>query len=147
MKIVGREKFDRQIAALPREIREAVRKALEVSATETVDVMRRFAPVDTGRLKASIDFTFGAAPSRSISSAPKQTGAAAAARAAKGDAGLAVTMYAGGTEAYYAGFQEFGTGEAPAQPFFFPGYRLGRKRAKARLARAIGAGARKAFRK
>lgn len=136
MKIQGREKFDRQLAALPGAMKAEIRKALEVSAAETVDLMRRFAPVKSGRLRASINFTFGEAPKGALASG---------ARSAKADAELSVTMFAGGGETFYARFQEFGTTEMPANPFFFPAYRLGRKRAKARIARSARAGAKKAF--
>lgn len=138
MKVNGREKFDRQLAALPAAMKAEIRKALETSASETVDLMRRFAPVETGKLRASIDFTFGEAPKGALASD---------ARAAKAESGLAVTMFAGGKQAFYARFQEFGTTNMAANPFFFPAYRLGRKRAKSRLSRSIRNGAKKAFAK
>jgi hypothetical protein len=37
----------------------------------------------------------------------------------------------------YALANEFGTQEMAAQPFFYPGYRLGKKRAKSRISRAV----------
>lgn len=136
VKIAGKDKFLKQIGALPAALRAEIRKALEASAGETTDMMRRFAPVASGRLRASIGHSFDGAPAGAMTSD---------ARSAKAETGLAVTMFAGGREAYYARFQEFGTQDMPAQPFFYPGYRLGRKRAKARLARAVRAAAKKAF--
>lgn len=143
MKIVGKEKFDKQLAALPALMKAEIRKALEVSAEEATDLMRRFVPVKSGALRASICHSLeGGAPKGTT----LKTGSTMDnARAAKREAGLSVTMFAGGGAAYYAGFQEFGTVKQPAQPFFFPGYRLARKRAKARLARAVTNGAKKAF--
>lgn len=158
MKIKGKDAFLAQIASLPQAIRDEVRKALEVSAKETTDLQRRFAPVDTGTLRASIGYTFGAAPDGVTLSTAIGTGAGDVARAAKIESGLAVTLFAGGPsttkdlrggdsgmEYDYAFAQEFGTRKRKAQPFFFPGYRFGRKRAKARMRRAIRAGARKAL--
>lgn len=138
MKIKGKDEFLRQIAALPDAIRSEVRKSLETSADEATDVMKRFAPVKTGKLRASIGYSFGEAPKGTINTAAK------AARAAKSEIGLAVTIYAGSSEAFYARFQEFGTQKMPANPFFYPAYRLTRKRAKSRLSRAIRNGAKKA---
>lgn len=136
MKIAGKDKFLRQIGALPAALRAEVRKALEASAEETTDLMKRFVPVESGKLRASIGYGFEGVPAGASKSAS---------RSAKAETGLAVTMYAGGREAFYARYQEFGTQDMVAQPFFYPGYRLGRKRAKARLARAVRAGAKKAF--
>lgn len=145
MKIVGKEKFDKQLAALPGLMREEIRRALEVSAEEATDLMRRFVPVDSGALRASIGHSMeGGAPQ----GATLKTGSTLDnARAAKREAGLSVTMFAGNRTAYYAGMVEFGTVKTPAQGFFFPGYRLARKRAKGRLARAVRNGAKKAFAK
>lgn len=156
MKVHGKEKYLKQIGALPFEILNEVRKALRVSAEETTDLMRRFVPDDesTGApdLKSSIGFTFGGS-----GRAESEASSAANARLAKLDRGLAVTMYAGnnatlvdganGEKFQNARLQEFGRGGMPANPFFFPAYRLARKRVKSRLARAIRQGAKKAFAK
>lgn len=136
MKVKGKEEFAAQIARLPKMMREEIARALRVSAEETVDVMRRFAPVKSGALRASIDYNFGA-PTKGVLSS--------ASRSAKGDAELSVVMTAGDERAYYARMQEFGTQKMAANPFFYPGYRFGKKRAKSRLARAIRTGARKAL--
>jgi HK97 gp10 family phage protein len=137
MKIEGKDKFLKQLTGLPKEIRKEVKKALQASATETTDLMKRFAPVESGRLRASIGYTFDSdIPKGALSSD---------ARAAKLETDMAVVMYAGGGDAFYARFQEFGTTEMSANPFFFPGYRFGRKRAKSRLQRAVRNGAKKAF--
>lgn len=141
MQIKGKDKFLAQIAALPSAMREEITKALTTSAEETTDLMKRFAPKRSGRLAASVGYAFGEAPKGASLST------AANARAAKSESGLSVTMYAGGGEAFYAWFQEVGTVKMPANPFFYPGYRFGKNRAKARLGRAIRNGAKKAFNK
>lgn len=150
MKIQGKEKFAKQLAALPQAMKAEIRKAIITSAEEMVDVAKRFVPVKSGALRRSIGFNVGAAGAATT---------AGNARAAKGDEGLAATVYAGDDRAYYAHMIEFGTAPhtnkgrfagsqhpgTSAQPFFFPAYRFTRKRAKARLARAVNKGAKKAF--
>lgn len=166
MKVKGKEKFLRQIEALPNAMKDEIRKALDVSADETTDLMKRFVPVRSGALRNSISYTFGEykpdnAKLRGLQSSGK--------RATE----LTVTMHAGDAKAWYAGLVEFGTRAhiilpkqeggslhlldgrvvekvdhpgATRQSFFFPAYRLGKKRAKSRLARAVRNGAKKAFR-
>lgn len=148
MEIKGKDKFLAQLASLPRIMREEIRKALDVSADETTDIMKRMAPREQGKLAASIGYSFDGAPAgASIVSQ---------ARAAKGETGLAVTMYAGnestvvtnsrGVRFQNARLQEFGTKDMPRNPFFYPAFRLNKKRAKSRIQRAIRSGAQKAFR-
>lgn len=165
MKIAGKQKFLGQIAALPRAMKDEIRKALTVSAEETTDLMKRFAPVKSGALKASIGYTFGAySPDNANVRGLKASGSDATE--------LTVTLHAGDKTAWYASLVEFGTRAhtiepkrpggllnihgrlieevhhpgANASPFFFPAYRFGKKRAKLRLARAVRNGAKKAFR-
>ena len=172
MKIKGKEEFLRQLRALPDAVRSEVTKALSASAEETTDTMQRFAPINSGTLRASIGYVFGDAPAGAMSTSGRKGKASAdAARAAKFKAVLAVTIYAGGGAAWYARLVEFGTRAhdikprnkralatngkvigakvrhpgASRQPFFYPGYRIGRKRYRSRVQRAIRAGAKKAF--
>ena len=44
----------------------------------------------------------------------------------------------GNSDVRYPHLQEFGTTHHAAQPFFWPGFRMGRKRALDRIKRAIG---------
>ena len=55
---------------------------------------------------------------------------------------MRITIYAGGGDAFYARFQEFGTVKMPANPFFFPVWRARRKRIKNRISRAVSKGIR-----
>lgn len=155
MKIHGKEHFLLQLSLLPQEIRAEVRRALETSAKEAVDLMRRFAPDDpstsAGDLKSSVGYKFGGS-----GGAESTKSNAANARMAKLETGMAVTLYAGNQQTLVPGaggkmhqnarLQEFGTADMPANPFFFPAVRLTKKRARARLSRAIRKGAQKAFR-
>lgn len=110
------------------------------AAEEMASLARRLVPVKTGKLRESIVVTppGGTPPAHSQGR------------------GLTVPqgaymVTAGGTKVRYAALVEFGTrphvnaGEfagsqnpgSPAQPYFFPAYRLVRKKQKARATRAI----------
>ena len=99
-----------------RELATAAFKAGEEVAT----LARQFVPVDDGKLRDSIKVVV---PPDQFN--PK------------------VRVEAGGSEAYYARWVEFGTaarGEhpgTPAQPYLFPAYRLMRKKIKGRFSRAM----------
>jgi HK97 gp10 family phage protein len=157
----GLSRLERRMLAIPKAMREAVKPALAKSADEIVAVAKQLCPVDKGALRASIGWTWGAAPSGSMTLA---TGVAGE---------LSITIFAGNDEAYYARWVEFGTrggvfgqrvgarnsdhrqqrtkgrksyrthpGTA-AQPYFYPAWRLGQKKARARVKRAISAAVRK----
>ncbi len=142
MKIQNLERFKRKLKRLPEVARAEIRAGLEKSAAEIVNLMQRMVPVDEGNLRRSIGWTWGAPPE----------GATAFATAV-GEAGLAITIYAGdlttivtnarGVEFQNALIQEFGTGAMAANPFFRPAWRINRKRAQGRISRALGKAARK----
>ena len=50
----------------------------------------------------------------------------------------AAAITVGNTAVRYPHLQEYGTRHHAAQPFFWPGYRMGRKRALKKIKRAIG---------
>ncbi len=124
MKIKNRERLRKKIGRLPGAVRKELMAALVASGREINDLQRRFVPRDDGELAGTIDMI----------EKPED---------------LKVVLVAGGPETTrpvregadaeydYAFAQEFGTQEMPANPFFFPGYRLGKKRAKSRVSRAI----------
>lgn len=111
--------------AIPRAAREAVQPALDKAAREVMEAQRSLVPTDDGDLKRSI-------------------------RAAVGTHELSRIIMAGGptttkivrngtTATYdYALAQEYGTGKMTANAFFWPGFRLARKKAQAAIKRAIG---------
>lgn len=118
------ESLRRRLKAIPAAVKSQIRDALDKSADEMVATMKRLAPVDEGALRESI-------------------------RKEPGDHDLSVKVTAGGpmttkevrkgsgAEYDYALGVEFGTSDTAAQPFFWPSYRLGRKRVKARSKRAV----------
>lgn len=152
MAVEGLTAFQRKMALIPKSVTDELRKELEKQATELVAMMRRLAPKDTGALANSIDWTWGAAPAGAIA-----IGTVAGSK----DSVLRITVYAGGAvgtkrrqarssgdrnsdkhrSGYFdsdvARFQEFGTKDMPANPFFFPSYRAKRRTIRSAMTRAI----------
>lgn len=141
-KVLGLDRLKRKLAKFPEVVEAEIRAAMEQSANEIVKMAKSLAPVDSGELRDSIGWTWGEAPE----------GAMVLGKVQKNKSGnLVITVYAGGGEAFYARFVEFGT--APhlnkgrfagsdhpgtvATPFFYPAYRATRKRAKGRVTRAV----------
>lgn len=114
---------------IPAKVEATTRKAMEKSAQELVDMMKRLVPVDSGDLRDSIGWTWGDAPKGSFTILKASGGAAYS--------GLRIVVYAGNREAFYARWQEFGTQKQAAQPFFFPSYRTLRRRIKSRITREM----------
>lgn len=110
-KVQGLDRLKAKIKRLPDETKREMLKALNKNADELVAMQKRLAPVDDGMLRDSI-------------------------QKKPGRHDLAVTVEAGGAEAFYARWVEFGTPTAAAQQFFFPAYRALRKRIKSRITRA-----------
>lgn len=148
MKISNVDRLKAKIAALAPATKEEIRIALKASAEEIVELQKRFVPVDDGDLQMSITWQWG----NEAKIAYSQT-----LGTVSGDHELAVRISAGNTKVRYAHLVEFGTHAhiaggkfegalipaIPAHPFFYPGYRLGRKRAKSRITRAITRAAKK----
>lgn len=142
MKIRNLDRFKKKLRRLPDVARAEIRKGLETSANEIVDLMKRMVPFKEGKLRESIGWTWGAPPE----------GASVFATAA-GEAGFVITIYAGdrstvvtnarGIEFQNALIQEFGSEKMTANPFFRPAWRINRKRAQGRISRALGKAARK----
>jgi HK97 gp10 family phage protein len=126
---------------IPKHVREATRDAMEKGATETVAMMKRLVPVETGELRDSIGWTWGDAPAGAIT-----VGTVGANKYAT----MRIVIYAGnkGTLVSHRNFQlariiEFGTLAMTAQPYFFPSWRTMKKRTQDRIKRATKAAIRK----
>ncbi|PZX19817.1 HK97 gp10 family phage protein [Palleronia aestuarii] len=132
--VQGLAQFNARWSAIPKKVRQAARETLEQNADEIVTAMRRSAPVgETGNLLISIDWTWGDPPKGSMMIGT--VGGSAKSQ-------LRITIFAGGKmpgggDAFYARFQEFGTKNMTANPFFFPVWRAKRKRVRSRLTRNI----------
>ena len=125
----GLAKFEARWKRIPKNARINVRAAMEDAANDIVEEMWSRAPQGaTGRVGASIGWTWGKAPAGSF----------VIGRGGRTEfAGMRITIFAGGGDAFYARFHEFGTVKMPAQPFFFPVWRARRKRVRSRISRAI----------
>ena len=121
-------RLTRKLEAIPQRVREAVAPALEKSGTELVDTMRTLAPEDTGALAASITMT----PGGHSTPAYSQPGGSQVVP----EGAVAVTV--GNTDVRYGHLVEYGTTDAEAQPYFWPAYRLLKKRIVNRTKRALG---------
>ncbi len=120
-----RRKFTQTV---PAEVRKAATAALEKGAQEIVDMARSLVRVDSGELRDSIDWTWGDAPAGSLvlgTVGGQEYGT------------LRITIYAGNDDAFYAAWQEFGTQNQRANPYFFPAYRSLRRRVRSRITRDI----------
>lgn len=144
--IIGLDRLNRKLSALPNIARKRIREAMAHGADEIVAVMKSLVAEDSGDLKNSIDWTWGSAPRGAMTIATvrgqgmRNTGSE-----------NTISIYAGNAKAFYARFVEFGTAAhtaggmfegatipaIAASPFFFVSFRANRKRAKSRITRAI----------
>lgn len=132
VKVKNADRLQRKLKAIPDFAQAEIRKAMEKSAAEIVKFARSLVPVDSGDLRDSIGWTWGDAPARSIGLATAQSG------------DMVLTVFAGDDDAYYARWVEFGTQKMPGQAFFFPAYRLTKKRVRGRINRAMNKAVRQA---
>jgi len=125
----GLDRFNRRWKAIPKNARTNVRAAMEDQANDIVEEMWSRAPMgETLRLGASIGWTWGDAPAGSM----------VIGKVGRSEYGaMRITIYAGGGDAFYAKFHEFGTVNMPASPFFFPVWRARRRRARSAISRAV----------
>lgn len=126
--IDGYERLVRRWSQIPQLVQDNVRIAMEKLADEMVKEMKAAAPKDTGDLEASINWTWGEAPAGAMTLGTFRGSDYATMR---------LTVYAGGGDAFYARFQEFGTVKMPAHPYFFPVWRKKKRGFKRRMANAV----------
>lgn len=154
-----RSNLKKKIEVLPNSVAMAVRQAMEEAAQTMVEKMQNLVPVDSGDLKDSIGWSWGSAPDRAM--------AITSLGGPEDKSDMRIVIYAGSEKAYYAKWVEFGTkARAPgkyhtegsnharnagahghrathARPFFWPTWRLEKKRIRARMARKINAAIKK----
>jgi HK97 gp10 family phage protein len=136
--VQGLANFQRRWKAVPARVAAEVKRTMEDVADEIVAQMYTVAPHLTGDLAGSIGWTWGDAPkgSLTIGTVGKTKYAA-----------LRITIYAGSGDTVVTGargqkyqlakIQEFGTTKMPANPFFYPVWRVKRRSAQNRMTRAI----------
>jgi HK97 gp10 family phage protein len=122
--------LQRRLAAIPKSVRAAVQPTLQKSGQELVDTMKALAEPsrDTGDLIDSLVMTPGGESTPPYS----QPGGSFVVPE------NAVAVTAGNSNVRYPHLVEYGTTKAKAQPFFWPAYRLLRKRLGSRIKRSIG---------
>lgn len=130
-----------RLAKVPDVARAAAAQAMEEGAAEVVAEMKRLAPVDSGALRDSIGWTWGDVPAGTFTIADIRSGKN------KGEqyATLRIKIYAGSKKAFYARWQEFGTKNHPAQPFFFVAWKKMRPKFRARIRAAVKAAIKREF--
>ncbi|WP_392338858.1 HK97-gp10 family putative phage morphogenesis protein [Loktanella salsilacus] len=126
--VQGLAAFQRRWRAIPAKVQAEVKKTMEDIAEEIVAQMYSVAPHQTGDLAGSIGWTWGDAPKGSFTIGSVGQNEYAT---------LRITIYAGDKDAFYARWQEFGTTKMPANPFFYPVWRVKRRSAQNRMTRAI----------
>ena len=130
-----------RLAKVPDIARAAAAKAMEEGAAEVVAEMKRLAPVESGKLRDSINWTWGDVPAGSFTIADIRSGK----NAGEQYATLRIRIYAGNREAFYARWQEFGTKDHPAQPFFHVTWRKEKPKFRNRIRAAVRAAIRAEF--
>jgi HK97 gp10 family phage protein len=123
-------RLERRLKAIPQSVKAAVQPALHKSGQELVTTMRALAETsrDTGALIDSITMT----PAGQTTPPYSQPGGSHVVPE------NAVAVTAGNDDVRYPHLVEYGTAHAPAQPFFWPAYRLLKKRLANRIKRAVG---------
>ena len=126
------EALRKRLEAIPKAVRAAVQPALIKSGEELADRMKTLVHVDHGALRDSITVTLpGATPRR---------------QDREGNSGLRERGAGHATYVEY-GHKTKGGGHVPAEPFFWPAYRLSKKREVSRIGRAITAAVKGAWEK
>lgn len=123
----GLAKFQARLRAIPKAAREAVTPALVAGGYEIAEAIEALAPEDEGDLIGSIAVTLPGQHTPPYS----QPGGGQIVPENQ----VAITV--GNSDVRYPHLVEYGTSKAAAQPFFWPGFRLSRKKAQNRVKRAI----------
>lgn len=104
-------------------IRDRLTDAMEIGADEMIEKAKALAPYDDGDLEESIDWKWVKSTTLSKKQSPQ------------------LRIFAGAEkntdDAFYARWVEFGTPDTPRQSFFFPAYRLTKRKIRSRMSRAM----------
>jgi HK97 gp10 family phage protein len=133
------KRLQKRLDAIPKNVIAAVRPALEKSGNELVATMKQLAETsrDTGDLIDSIQMT----PAGQSTPPYSQPGGSQVVPA------NSVMVTVGNTDVRYPHLVEYGTTKAAAQPFFWPAFRLLRRRMSNRIKRAISKSVREGWQK
>lgn len=135
-------RLTRRLQAIPVAVKEAVIPALIQSGNELANRMKALVPVETGDLRDSITVT----PPGGTTPPFSQPGGSRVA------AENQVLVTAGDEDVRYPALVEYGHrtpdgGSVPAHPYFWPAFRLSRKRIANRTTRAVRKAVRDKWRK
>lgn len=138
MKIVGAEAFKKKLDALPESVFAHIQLEMAKWADIVVEAMRAWVPVSAdgshgnpaGTLKDSIGWSWGGA-------GPRGSVTLATATSTGRGKGLRLVIYAGSEAAFYARWQEFGTVNHRASPYFYVNFRMRKTEAKNKIATAV----------
>lgn len=142
-RIKGRERLLRKLRKLPAVARSEIKQAIAQSADELVATQKALA--SSRQVAESIHQVWGDKPEGGVSGM-----LVSADGVVQGDPDLTVWIVAGSSAAYWARWEEFGTAPHPqgglfrgtmhpgtrARPFFYPPYRMMKKKMKSRISRA-----------
>ncbi|SFD17140.1 HK97-gp10 family putative phage morphogenesis protein [Salipiger profundus] len=123
----GLGSFQKRMKAMVRAGKDAAGPALLQGGYEVAEAMETLAPEDSGDLVGSIAVT----PAGQSTPPYSQPGGSHVVPENQ------VAITAGNSDVRYPHLQEYGTRHHAAQPFFWPGFRLARKRAENRIKRAL----------
>jgi HK97 gp10 family phage protein len=129
------DRLSKRLEAIPKAVKRDVQPSLLKSGQELVDHMQHLAPVSAdgshghppGTLRDSIVMT----PAGEATPAYSQPGGSHVVPE------NAVAITAGNEKVRYPHFPEYGTSKMQAEPYFWPSYRLFKKRITSRTKRAI----------
>ncbi len=122
----GISRIQQRLAMIPKNVRASLQPELIKNGNDLALMARILAPRDSGALQDSVAVTPGG------TSTPPYS--APGGRVIVPE--LAVAVTAGNKDVRYAHLVEHGTTEAAAQPFFWPAFRLMRKKISGRIKRA-----------
>ena len=126
MAVLGLKSLIRKLTkTIPDRVRKRTRAAMQKGADEMVVLAKQLVPVDKGDLRNSIGWTWGNVSDDALT------------LASSGSGDERITVFAGSETAFYVRWQEFGTQHMTPNPFFFPAYRLLRRRIRSRITREM----------
>lgn len=147
MAFTNRDRLRRRLRSILVEVRRALKAQNAVNAAEMVETVKGFVPVDEGALRASArhqDTSDSTRISQRVSLGGTATTKAIGSRTydsevrlGSGDTAGRKKKSGGASVTYdYALAQEYGTVDMPANPAFWPAWRLKRRRFKTRMSRS-----------
>lgn len=133
----GAARVERMLDSATRAAIAEVRPALMKAGNNLADTMRHLAPDDPATSAPDLKTSIAVTGPGETTPPYSQPGGATVAKNNQ------VLVTAGNRAVRYAHLVEYGTTKARAQPFFWPAFRLGRKKLASAIKRAIGKAVRK----